>query len=72
MEGESRRAVAISASPGGGGGGEGAAPPADRVQGGGGSKGLTFSLHITQSNSSNMLCLYKSSCACVPWLLGWF
>ena len=59
-------------SPGGGGGGEEAAPPADRVQGGGGSKGLISSLHITQPNSRNMLCLYKSACPCVPWLLGWF
>jgi hypothetical protein len=56
--------------PRGRGGGEGAAPPADRVQGGGGSKGLTFSLHITQSNPHNMLCPYKPLCACVPWLLG--
>ena len=57
-------------SPGYGGEGR-AAPPADRVQGGG-SKGLTFSLHITQSTSHNMICLYKFPCAFVSWLLGWF
>ena len=27
------------------------------------------SVHTTQPN---MLCLYRSVCACVPWLLGWF
>ena len=42
-------------SPGGGGGGEGATPPADRVQGGGGSKGLT-SLSKSQQRSMLLLC----------------
>jgi len=54
------------------GGREKGSPPGRSRSGGGCSKGLTFSLHITQSHAHIMLCLYASPCACVPWLLGWF
>ena len=57
------------AAPGAGGRG-GDCPPADRVQGGGGSKGLTFSPYHSVQHALRVLSMCMSS-ACVPWLLGW-